>query len=1280
MNARRAALSLCLALGLAGGVRAEPPRIEVVVPTAPVKVGQTTVATVKQGDVCRLIRTQLPWIAIIVGEGDAARRGWVPASAVKLLPDPAITADSPAPEEPLEVRFTVDLTQFPPGYGGPQQPPTVYCRVRIANEGPEPLEFKVADLTLKVDDTVLPLAAPARGGWLPVFTDVAMRTQATPESLPLLKDATLAPGTAAEGWLGFDLSRFTQDLHQPGALARRSWLIEGRMGPHPIRLDLRAFEFEALGLQVRPAQIEPSVQVIEIGLRLNALNMAKLIEALRGLPAPDKGCVLVFREKQCLVDMMGAWQLQNHLNQAAGRFPLAVSTEGGNVGNQLTSFGLPYGSMPTHASETAAVMTILGNRPATGPMLVGHAQDKEAGVRVAAVRALTTHLAEEGVVQAAVSAASDPDAAVRTAAATALGGPTPSPGARQDDSADTAALLQLLRDQEAGVRMTAAQSAAVFPCSAVCTELIRLLDAPEPQTKWAAATSLGKLKAKEAVPRLRELQSTADPQLKTAIVDALLATGDLTPVDAALAKLAGGNPGAADYTALGKAREKQAVPALIARLQGNDFSQVSLAAQALGEIGDPQAVEPLIRTLASTNRFHGMEAIPLALARLGDPSAIEPLRSVFKAIPRNTSGELRVAILEALVRLDAPDALNEAAAILEQPAESRHPHEVSLTLQMLGRVGNDELVPLVEPFLDEQPTCMAAVEALLQIGTKVSLAAIEKRLLSPTFTLGPNLIGRLNSEPPGMRLLQKAMASPNGNTRQQATRRLYGLESQCPPRIGWPTPALTADTWVNGKPVGAEDTQGCVALVFLLPSAPGMPPAPPLEGNTWHSRFAAEGLVVVALASYAGWGWDAAAKELAAKADVSLEQAQQSFAELAKTRGISYPIGLLSPENGILERFGGLPYPRLALVDRAGVLQACWPTEAPAGNQPDAEALIRELLAEPVPSADVLRLNRELAQRPPAPATTPDGRAEAAELPQALDPQAASWTIPGHLGPVWSVAFAPDGKSIVTCGEDGLVKIRETATGKLLQTLRGHRGTVRSAQFTRDGTQLLTCSFDRTMRLWEVATGASQRTFADEVWPYFAAFSPDGQAAVVATHDSRLRVWNVANGTIERYLAGHGEAAWTVAAVTVGDRWVVLSGSSDRTARIWDPATGTVVHTLGPHEQPVSIVALSPDGTTAASGTEGGEVVLWEVASGRERQRIAGTGAVVYDLAFSPDGKTLAAACGNHTVRLYDAATAEPLGRLHRGGWCVRFSPDGKLLASGSDDRALRLWDLARLR
>jgi WD40 repeat protein len=102
-------------------------------------------------------------------------------------------------------------------------------------------------------------------------------------------------------------------------------------------------------------------------------------------------------------------------------------------------------------------------------------------------------------------------------------------------------------------------------------------------------------------------------------------------------------------------------------------------------------------------------------------------------------------------------------------------------------------------------------------------------------------------------------------------------------------------------------------------------------------------------------------------------------------------------------------------------------------------------------------------------------------------------------------------------------------------------------------------------------------------------------------------------------------------------------------------------------------MALSPDGSTAATSVQGG-IVLWDVKSGVRKKWIPADDP--FHLAYSPDGKLLVGRWGEQRIAFWDAEgklIASP-GTLGGNVWGVAFSAKGKNLVVGAG-RKLRVWN-----
>ncbi len=270
-----------------------------------------------------------------------------------------------------------------------------------------------------------------------------------------------------------------------------------------------------------------------------------------------------------------------------------------------------------------------------------------------------------------------------------------------------------------------------------------------------------------------------------------------------------------------------------------------------------------------------------------------------------------------------------------------------------------------------------------------------------------------------------------------------------------------------------------------------------------------------------------------------------------------------------------------------------------------------------------------------------------------------------HAGSVNSVAFAPDSRTLVSTGEDGV-------------------------------------------RFWDLTTGepvANRPTLKENGWALNAVYSPDGTQLAVGRDSGVVQLWDLTTGKERFRLQKHQDRVAGLAFSPDGNR-LATAAERDAHVRIWDVATGRELLELAIGENPLARgpgpLAFSPDGTHVALGTSSriGErelICIWDLASGARRIQIPSAHRHdLIGLAFTADGRTLiTSGCDSRRIkvpegstpaiemlpqiRLWDVGTGQMRREFGMGdltGFCaIALSRDGKSLISSHRDRLL-VWDL----
>jgi WD40 repeat protein/serine/threonine protein kinase len=291
-------------------------------------------------------------------------------------------------------------------------------------------------------------------------------------------------------------------------------------------------------------------------------------------------------------------------------------------------------------------------------------------------------------------------------------------------------------------------------------------------------------------------------------------------------------------------------------------------------------------------------------------------------------------------------------------------------------------------------------------------------------------------------------------------------------------------------------------------------------------------------------------------------------------------------------------------------------------------------------------------------------------------------TLRGHTAGVSAVAFAPDGQTLATRGDDHSVRLWDMASRRHVKLL-GYRISsgyyCGSLAFAPDGKTLaIADDLATAVHLWDVAARCERATLQHRTGVIALAFSPDGKLLATGCHDDSVHLWDIATRREMCTLEGHTGGVIYVAFAPDGK--TLASGSWDSTVRLWDVARRNEITTFRGHTGEVKCLAFSPDGETLASGGTDSSVRLWDTVSKQGLPTLRGPG-VNLALAFSPDGKRFATGGSDGTVRVWDPANREVVTMLqgHSMGIvrALAYSHDGQTLISAGEDGTIKIWDVA---
>ena len=291
----------------------------------------------------------------------------------------------------------------------------------------------------------------------------------------------------------------------------------------------------------------------------------------------------------------------------------------------------------------------------------------------------------------------------------------------------------------------------------------------------------------------------------------------------------------------------------------------------------------------------------------------------------------------------------------------------------------------------------------------------------------------------------------------------------------------------------------------------------------------------------------------------------------------------------------------------------------------------------------------------------------------------------GHMANINGVAFTPDGKFVVSAGDDKVIRIWDWRAGKTVRTIRGQsgpgqEGKIYAMALSPDGKWLAAGGWFApghglkddevgTIRLYDFKSGELKALLKGHTnVVHGLAFSPNGKKLISGSGDETAIIWDIESGQLLQRLSGHGGNVTAVAFNRDGSR---IATASDRTIRLWNEGGGLLVNLQG-HTDRVQSVAFSPADDIIASTGFDETLKLWNFQGQLLRSQDT---KCVWHLSFDPSGKFIVCDKGG----LYEASSGKLLieHKLDSGNSrAAAFSPDSDWAVSGDSLRhRTYVWD-----
>ncbi|KYM80892.1 Guanine nucleotide-binding protein subunit beta-2 [Atta colombica] len=212
------------------------------------------------------------------------------------------------------------------------------------------------------------------------------------------------------------------------------------------------------------------------------------------------------------------------------------------------------------------------------------------------------------------------------------------------------------------------------------------------------------------------------------------------------------------------------------------------------------------------------------------------------------------------------------------------------------------------------------------------------------------------------------------------------------------------------------------------------------------------------------------------------------------------------------------------------------------------------------------------------------------------DVSAHKKTVGTHTSYMSCCAFPNSDQQILTGSGDSTCGLWDVESGQLLQSFQGHSSDVMSIDLapSETGNTFVSGGCDKLVLIWDMRSGQCVQSFEGHQSDVNSVrFHPSGDAVATGSDDATCRLFDL---RADREVAVYAKESIIFGAnavdLSISGR-LLFAGYNDYTVNVWDTLKCQRVALLYGHENRVSCLRVSPDGTALSTGSWDATLRVW---------------------------------------------------------------------------------------